>query len=258
MWERARQEFPGPRVVLCLDADEMLTAGAASTRSWQKMLEAPPGTSLQLQWINLLPDGTAWLPPVPKPFGLVDDGSGPDPSLHPRQKASEGSGEPLVLDEIGVLHLQHLDWANMKSKQRWYQAWDRVQNPERRPITVYRTYHWMDALAPSQVIAVDERWFAEYAAAGIDLLDVEPLPNPTWQDREVVVLIDEHGPETFRHVDLWDHDWSAAAAACGRTAPVDPRSRFDRLVLRFLAQTQGRRRRLPRRVVERALAVAGW
>jgi glycosyltransferase involved in cell wall biosynthesis len=40
MWEKARHEFPGPRIVLCLDVDEALTPGAPSTRSWQAMLHA--------------------------------------------------------------------------------------------------------------------------------------------------------------------------------------------------------------------------
>jgi hypothetical protein len=211
-----------------------------------------------MRWLNLLPDGSTWVDPAIRPFGLVDDGSDPDTSRHPREKMHDGAAPPLVLDDVAVVHLQHLDPANMKSKQRWYQAWNRVQSPARRPRDVYREYHWMDALDPAQVVATDPAWLAGYEAAGIALTPVAPLPEPTWQDVEVVRLMAEHGTAPFRRTDLFDHDWRPAAAAAGCPAPVDPRHALDRSILRVLARTQGRRPQGVQRVFERAIALAGW
>ena len=258
LWQRAREEFPGPRVVFGLDADEALTADATSSREWEAVLDAPPGTPILMQWLNLLPDGTAWIPIAPKRFALVDDGSAPDTSLHPRYKVHAGSRPPLVLDDIGMLHLQHLDWNHMKSKQRWYQAWRHVQMPELRPRDLYREFHWMDVMSPDQIIPVETRWLAGYSASGIELTPVEPAPDPSWQDLEVIDLIRRHGPATFRRIDLWDHDWTAAAHEAGCEVPEDPRSRFDRWVVRYLAATQRWRYRLPQRAIERALETTGW
>jgi hypothetical protein len=258
LFAAARAAFPGPRVLVKLDADEALTAGATATAGWAAVLAAPPGTGIRMRWLNLLPDGSTWVDPAIRPFGLVDDGSEPDTSRHPREKIHDGAAPPLVLDDVAVVHLQHLDPANMRSKQRWYQAWNRVQSPARRPRDVYREFHWMDALDPAQVVATDPAWLAGYEAAGITLTPVAPVPEPTWQDVEVVRLMAEHGTAPFRRTDLFDHDWRGAAAVAGCPAPVDPRRALDRSILRVLARTQGRRRRGVQRVFERAIAVAGW
>jgi hypothetical protein len=146
----------------------------------------------------------------------------------------------------------------MKSKQRWYQAWNRVQSPARRPRDVYRQFHWMDALDPAEIVPTDPAWLAGYEEAGIALTPVVPLPEPTWQDVEVVRLMTEHGTAPFRRTDLFDHDWRAAAAAAGCAAPVDPRGALDRSILRVLARTQGRRRTAVQRVFERAIDLVGW
>ena len=258
LFDAARAEFPEPRVLVKLDADEALTAGATATAGWAALLAAPPGTGVRMRWLNLLPDGTTWVDPSHRPFALVDDAGDPDVSLHPREKMRDGAAPPLVLDDVAVVHLQHLDPANMKSKQRWYQAWNRVQLPDRRPRDVYRQFHWMDALDPAQLVATDPAWLAGYEAAGIALTPVAPVPEPTWQDVEVARLMDEHGTAPFRRTDLFDHDWRTAAAAVGCPAPVDPRSALDRSILRVLARTQGRRRRPVQRVFERAIALVGW
>lgn len=258
LWGCARERFPGARVVFGLDADEALTADATSSPEWKAILSAPSGTPVLMQWLNLLPDGTAWTPSGAKRFGLVDDGSDPDTSLHPRNKVHAGSRAALVLEDIGMLHLQHLDWDHMKAKQRWYQAWRHVQLPEVRPRSLYREFHWMDAMSPAQIVPRDDRWFAGYADAGIDLIRVERMPSPSWQDLEVVRLIHSHGPKAFRRIDLWDHDWAAAAREAGCEVPRDPRTRYDRWVLRYLAATQGAKHRLPQRVFERTLALTGW
>ncbi len=81
--EKTRQELliaearkiPGPRILIALDADEVLGANFATSPEWASLLAAPPGTSLWFERADFYPFHesiaiyhAAWL------FGYVDDG----------------------------------------------------------------------------------------------------------------------------------------------------------------------------------------
>ena len=258
--ETARAHVPGPRVLIALDADEALTADAPATAEWRRLLAAEPRTVLRFRWLNLLPPGDrAWIPPGDVAFGFVDDGSEHDGDrIHsPRVPAPEHA-PVLAHEEIAVLHLQYLDWERMKAKQRWYQAWERLEHPEKRPIQLYRQYHRMDALPPEQVTAARSSWLRGYAEAGIDLTRVAPQAAFSW-DGDVLRWLHEH-PQALRRADVWDAGWERRAAALGATAgaPPDPRSRVDRLVLAWLRRTQAASDTSATRWGQRALRLLGW
>src|SRR5205085_11499412 len=44
--QKARELIPEPKILLALDADEMLAANAMRTSGWESMLKAKPGTVL--------------------------------------------------------------------------------------------------------------------------------------------------------------------------------------------------------------------
>jgi hypothetical protein len=256
--DRCRVEFPGPRILLLIDADEMLTAGAPATDDWRALLRSSPGTPIRMRWIHPLPDGQrAWVQPRLKRFGLVDDDSDPASGPINPGRLSPGSRPPLELGAVGVVHHQLVDWESMKAKQRWYQGWERLHFPEKRPVRIYRQYHWMDALSPDAIVPIDPAWSGGYEHAGIAIDTLSAGTAPRW-DAMALALIEEHGPETFRRIDVWDHDWSAAAAAAGVPVPEDPRRRTDRLALQLLRATQGSSSAAVRGLAARAVALAGW
>jgi hypothetical protein len=258
MVDRARAEFSGPRVLLLIDADEVLTAGATATDDWQALLRSPPGTPIRMRWIHPLPDGRrAWVQPRLKRFGLVDDDSEPASGPINPGRLSRGSRPPLELGTVGVVHHQFVDWENMKAKQRWYQGWERLHFPEKRPSRIYRQYHWMDALRPEAIVPVDPRWSDGYEHAGIAVGTLGAGNASRW-DEQTLALIRDHGAGTFRQIDVWDHDWSEAAGATGIPVPDDPRRRTDRWALQFLQATQGAKSSLVRGLAARAVALAGW
>ena len=256
--DTARALVPGPRTLVALDADEALATDVWEQPEWQTLLAAAPGTVGQLQWINILPEEPrAWIPHDRTDIVFIDD----DSEFHglpmhgPRLPAPPG-GTILTPDAPKVLHLQYLDWDRMRSKQRWYQAQDRLVYPRRRPIQIYRQYHFMDAIDPTERHPLKVEWLAGYDRIGVDLLAIERRAYyPT--DTRVLDLLLKHGQRRFRRVALWDVDWSACAQAVGRTLPADfkrdPRSRLERAVFRWLAATQ--RRMLERRIrwIQRAL-----
>lgn len=258
--DTARAHVPGPRVLIALDADEALTSDAPATEEWRRLLAAEPGSVLRFRWLNLLPPGDrAWIPPDDIAFGFVDDGSQHGGRrIHSTRVPTPERAPVLPHEQIGVLHLQYLDWERMKAKQRWYQAWERLEHPEKRPIQVYRQYHRMDAFPVDQIHPAEARWLQAYADAGIDLTHVAPRAAFSW-DADVLRWLHER-PRALRRADLWDVDWECRAAAMSATtgAPQDPRSLLDRRVLAWLRRTQSTSEASTTRWVQRALRLLGW
>src|ERR1039458_5438985 len=117
--------------------------------------------------------------------------------MHGPRLPGHTTGRTMDLDGPKVVHLQYLDWERMRSKQRWYQAQERIEHPRKRPIQIYRQYHHMDAIAPSERHRLRGEWFIGYGVDGAtSLLAVDPqCAYPT--DARVLYLLEEHGVERF-------------------------------------------------------------
>lgn len=257
------RDIPGPRAIVALDADEALAFGAWDTAEWRQALAAPPGTTFAFDWINVLPDlRSAYVPRDPVPFAFIDDGRAHVGStIHSTRVPIRDESELRRLTDVKILHLQYTDALRVQSKQRWYQAWERLNHPEKRPVQIYRQYNRLRAFPADEVRQLDRTWLAGYEQLGVDLTD-HPRGGPYWWDLEVVGWLIEEGVERFRRIDLWDVDWPAVAGAAGRSvAPerlADPRSAFDRAVHRWLARTQRRAEAPVVRWMQRALVPFGW
>lgn len=264
LFDIARQ-IPGKRLILTIDADEALSSNWAQSQEWEDLKYLPEGTVISVDWINIYPGfEVAWVFHDRK-CGFMDDGSefqglpihGPLIPLKPNA--------PIYrLQNIKLFHFQYINWERMKSKQRWYQAWERLNFPSKRPITIYRQYHHMDARDPKEMHPVQKEWLEGYERQGIDwrALQEESKAPYYWWDEEIVTMLLEYGTRKFRKIDLWDVDWEEKARAMGReVAPgllADPRSAFEKRVHLWLAATQGRRNDRKVRLVQRALRLFGW
>src|SRR5215510_5602039 len=127
----AARSFSGPRLLLALDADEMLTANFLTSPEWKSVLEAPMGTVFYFTWANLLPGAQSyWSPSYALPLGFMDDGSDHvGTKIHSRRIPIPSGSREIKLQDIKVLHYQYTNWERMESKHRWYQCWERRNNP---------------------------------------------------------------------------------------------------------------------------------
>jgi hypothetical protein len=228
---------------------------------WARVLDAPPGTVVWFDWVNVAPDGRrGWIPPNALPLAFMDDGRPHEGApIHSARVPVPPGAPALRLTDVKVLHFQYTDWERMKSKQRWYQCWERLRYPDKRPVTLYRQYHHMDS-AVAAAAPLRPEWTAGYAAAGIAFAAADPQ-DAYWWDADLLRLFDEHGTAPFRRLDVWTVDWAARRRALG--APdgrdvADPRSAFDRAVHAWLARTQAAADRLHVRLVQRLLRLAQW
>jgi glycosyltransferase involved in cell wall biosynthesis len=260
----ARDLVPEPRILVSLDADEIIASDAWQQPEMAAFLDSRPGTIGRMRWINILPsEPRAWIPDEAKDFMFNDDGREFRglPIHGPRLPEAEPE-ETMEMTGPKVLHLAYVDWERMKAKLRWYQAWERIDQPRKRPVQLYRQYHKVDAIDPAERHPLAHEWYRPHEVnLGIDLLAVPSVTTyPT--DERLIDLVLEHGPAPFRRLDLWDDNWERRATALGRPVPAallhNPRNRVERAVFRWLAQTQSQMLDPRIRWMQRALRLLGW
>ena len=75
LFEEARK-IHGQRVLIALDADEVLTPNVLTSSQWHTAINAPPGTSFGVKWANIRPNlQQYWMPAYYIRIGYVDDGA---------------------------------------------------------------------------------------------------------------------------------------------------------------------------------------
>lgn len=255
----AARKISGPRLLIALDADEFLTANFMESPEWLTILNAPIGTILRFQWVNVRPDMvTYWTPPIEFSWGFLDDGSQHvGTKIHSPRIPIPQNSTSIILRDIKVLHYQYTDWERMKSKHRWYQCWERINNPNQRAIDIYRQYHHMFDIPAEEIHVIPNEWRSGYEAKGIDMTSIYQPGKFRW-DAEVVELIIQHGPLLFKREAIWDVDWLVLSGKTSSKLLEDPRSDLDKYIHRWLEKTQSSQDRFTVKFITKILRLLGW
>lgn len=258
------RHLPEPRLLIALDADEILTANFINSPEWNTILQAKPGTIIQFQRVELRQDMVScWNAKSDFPCGFIDDGSQHDgQEIHSIRIPMPALSPKIILNEIKVLHYQYTDWKRTKSKHRYYQCWERLNRPEHRAIDLYRLYHHMDVMTDNQIYRFPKEWLSFYEQQGIDMTSTYCEPF-FWWDKEILAWLDKYGANTFKRQNIWDVDWAVLLAEkINRDGSIenyrDPRSTFDKYVHRWLAKTQSIQYQRRVKLIEKILSFFGW
>jgi Glycosyl transferase family 2 len=231
------------RLIVALDADELLSANYRESPEWRTILGLPQGTVVCFNWVNVQPDFRGgWIPEVDLPLGYVDDGAEHGgTALHNWRVPTPESAPRVVCHDIRVLHYQYTDWQRMKSKHRWYQCWELLNHPGKSAIEIFRMYHHMYAVPEKQKVPLAPEWLKGYADLGIDVTSVTKHAAYYW-DVQVAEWLAEHGTEKFAQLDIWQVDYEAIWRAAKKAAPPrslkDPRTPEQKDVIAWLRHTQ--------------------
>lgn len=264
----AARRIPGPRLLVALDADELLSANVLRSREWEMALLAPPGTAIELAKVELHGSIATYVVHTFDdlgecfPFGYVDDGAAHESErFHARRLPTPvGERRRLRLKETVVLHYQLLNEARQASKDRWYKCFERVLEPTRSVVEIERRYNWLQrADLDACRRAVDEEWWRAYRSAGVEVTRIDEPRTAFWWDWDVLRLFARHGVAPFRHLDVWRFDWEGlrrsglAAGVSGLpsqpvVAPMGVRDRGLRAAVRASHRLH------PRRVFDPLLA----
>ena len=256
------RQFPSPRLLIALDADEMLTANFLDSPEWNSVLEAPPGTVIRFEWVNICPDlNTYWTPGGKFPLGFMDDGSiHVGTKIHSPRVPLPSQAKTIILKDIKCLHYQYTNWIRMEKKQCWYQCWERVNSPHRSAIDIFRQYHHMYSIPLEQIRPLKREWLSGYIDRGIDMKSITDEKS-YWIDHEILNYFDKYGTKKFRREAIWHFNWVHIAKDLGVDDAFryrDPRGRFERFVHVLLKQTQRSANKYSVRFVQKVLKLMGW
>lgn len=230
---KARECVPLPRILVALDADEILAADALGSAGWQAMLEAAPGTSIFFEKPNLyLTPQACERRPLDFPGAFVDDGVTQHRPLriHSRRLPAPQGGPRLVLDDVKFLHYALVRPEAQKAKMRMYAVLENIMHT--KSLYRRRRYYWSrHVLRPmGPVEATPLEWFRRWEELGIDMTTIDN-EQPYWQDVATLDRILEYGSRRFWFDDIWEKDWNTLLRQQGMSGHVSPPPRLLRIAL---------------------------
>ena len=257
----ARALVPSPRIILALDADEILAANAVNSPSWHRMLAALPGTILCFERVDLYetPDQCMRHDRL-TPLGYVDDGAEhAGREIHSVRVPIPDSAPRLLLPDITVLHYSAVRPKALAAKLRWYSVLENVRGT--CPWVFKRRLRYamhVDFTGTGRVEPCPAEWLRGWEDTGIDMRSVAEEPY-YWWDLEVLQHLNEYGARKFWLDDIWSFDWEACRLhAKSRNiagmpdAPVDAPPRALVVAMRVLSALHRIQRRLRHRLTGRS------
>jgi len=251
----AANKIEGPKILIGLDADEILTPNFDSLE-WETIRNTKPGTILSLPIYNLLPNGKYWN------FGeiycgFVDDGTPYHTgNVHcPRIIMPQGR-DVLICHDICLLHYKYMDNERFKDRNRWYQCFELI-NKENTPFAIFRRYHHLEAIPTEQLLPWPEWWKERYKEKGIDIYSILHQNEQRW-NKKVLEYMNSYGPDFFRRLNIWDVNWNERADRLGiehKESFKDPRRRWEKAINRWLINTQAKQHKTSVHVLEKIMKI---
>lgn len=205
----ARKLIPEHKIILALDADEILAANALKTLGWQSMLAAKPGTVLYFEKPDL------FLTPyrcirytTPWPIGYVDDGIEHKPNkVHSIRIPRPDYATKLYVNDVKILHYRLTRPSAEASKLRFYSVLENALNTNNNFLSRRRRYasniDWTEAGIPENSPL---EWFIGWKKIGIDMTSIIDSKYHWW-DFEVLRYFEKYSPKKFFLDDIWDSEF---------------------------------------------------
>lgn len=235
----AAREIEGDKILISLDADELLTPNWDS-KEWADITTAPEGTVVSFFWGNIAYGFKQyWCRSVIA--GYVDDGAAytTENIVHTPRSIYGSDHDMIETKEVGVIHLQYTDWERMQCKHRWYQCFEYIKKVN-DIIDIFRRYHHMYSLPKTELKTVPSWWVAKYKQYGVDIIAVHKQEKLYWE-KVVLDYMIEFGTAYFKMLNIWDVDWCSIARKWGYNNPKqfsNPQTIKEKLVLCYLRISQ--------------------
>jgi hypothetical protein len=212
MMASARKLFPGEKVILAIDTDEIVAASCLYSSDWELMKQSPVGSVFYFE----KPDMYGNIGECVRyrsndyPMGFVDD----DSIEHVTKKihsirVPRLDGHPKVkIEGIKFLHLCYLRPKVQRSKFRFYMVNENIlaTSPWYRRRRRYRAPNHL--LPWAEVENVPEEWTNFPGELAVDLTTIRDAEN-TWHNDNVLEAFEKYGSFRFWLDDIWDTDWNA-------------------------------------------------
>lgn len=249
------RKFEGPKILVALDADEILTANYSKTEDWKRILNSQPGDVFGFQWGNILPDKKHYfLSPFYFPWLFNDDGITEHKNyvswIHSMRipypiEADKGY---FKVTDFKVIHFGWFNSIRFESKNRFYQCIVSIKDPGLHFISIFRSHHSKKVKKHQ----IPSEWLEKYNNATTSILDQLNISQTlTWYDLYVKDLFIQHGIVKFKYLDIWDKNWIKLMKS--EIKIKDPRSFWIKMIHFYLRRTTNYNNAIPIKVIDRIL-----
>ncbi len=205
--EKARELAPGKKLLLALDADELITADSLGSMEWPRIMAQAAGTRILFKKPDVLPGLAAYLD-YPDYFllGYVDDGK-PHSGTRFHSPRVPPSDKEYVADGIRFMHLALVRQSEYNARQRLYTVLENISRSSSLRLR-YRKYSLRAQRRRNRnaVRKLPAEWTAAYNNMGIDLTRF-PSSEINNYNRRILTQFNEYGTRRFWLEDIWYVDF---------------------------------------------------
>jgi hypothetical protein len=238
----AARKIDGKKIIFALDADEILTANYEYSPEWETIHKLNEGTVILFDRININAEQDKYFGKLKMVFGLVDDGissieSTSQAIIHNIRLPWPKNADYYYFKEIKVIHFDYVIPERTISKLIWYQCFEKIKfnHSDNYLLEKYKTFDSIDEFLTSfPLYDTKKEWFEGYKTKNIDLTSLKKAF--LWWDEEVLEMINQHGIEKFRHLDIKKTNWVTLAKEKGYNDPERffiKRTLFDKIKSRI-------------------------
>jgi hypothetical protein len=237
LYDEARKIPAVKRIILNLDADEVISANYMTSSEWKSILNLPEGSIFRMPWANLQPSMFDYVPSNMIEVGFVDDGKSTlSGSVMHMGRVPWPNYDIKIMQctELKLLHYAFVNTERNHSKKRWYQGYEKVGKSEFGP-HVFRKYNRRRKPGFPLKYDVNLDWFSGYQELGIDVTSVHYAYDYS-HDYRMLEYFDTLGTDYFRMCNVWDKDWVQFATGKKENPERfrDPRNKVEKLIHRYI------------------------
>jgi hypothetical protein len=235
--EEARK-IPGDKLLIALDADELLYMDQSDLIHWTPILALEKGSTIYFECANIDESFQQYWTKGYHFYGYVDDGADHHglPIDSPRLPGNDFNPK-ITVDRMKVFHLQYINMRRARLMQLWYQCLEKTLESDitylgtkKTNFYLFQRYNKLHFVQPNK-LDVPASWFKFLDEAGILKLSKAQPESDYFFLRDIKAFFDRYGIRYFQNLNIWDYDWNSQFNSNNYS---DPRCFHTRLIHKWL------------------------
>lgn len=213
---KARELIPGPKILLGLDVDEILTADSLDSPDWKQVHSAETGTILNFEKPDIY-DGYSNVIRYPGnyfPLGIVDDDtleySQKSHEIHTQRIPSKENLKIRNINGIKFMHYGLYDLNLQKSKERFYSMLEIIEKKNKNYINdLIINIHYdtnYDYTSLGILTKTPNEWYDGWELKKINVKNFK-IDKFNFFDVEALRFFKIHGTKLFWNINIWSFNW---------------------------------------------------
>lgn len=207
--EKARELVKGKKLLIAIDADEIITYDSLFAKEWDTLKNLEIGTRIYMKKPDLLSDVTKYLD-YPDHFliGYLDDGRAHVGKKFHSERLPQ-SERNYFCKEIRFMHLALVRDKEYNSRQRLYSIMENINETDSLQIRYRKYSRLFQKIARNHLVkTIPHAWMAGYEQLGIDFTHFLSSENNNF-NRQILQKFEIYGMQRFWWDDIWYVDYDS-------------------------------------------------